>query len=281
MAAVPGATDRAPVTRAGRRGKIVYKLTPDGKEHFQELLDDAGPASWEDETFGVHLAFFGQTDREVRMRILEGRRSRLEERRDGAKTAIQRARERLDEYTLELQRHGLESVEREVRWLTELIDTEHNRPVPVESDRPPDRRRHSVGDATAMIDDTAPPPPPHRPRTDPRTTPSYISESDHHMGSVRVAIVGVGNCAASLVQGVHYYADADPAARVPGLMHVQFGPYHVRDIEFVAAFDVDAKKVGRDLSEAIVASENNTIKICDVPPLNVTVQRGHTLRRPR
>jgi myo-inositol-1-phosphate synthase len=96
------------------------------------------------------------------------------------------------------------------------------------------------------------------------------------MGSVRVAIVGVGNCAASLVQGVHYYADADPAARVPGLMHVQFGPYHVRDIEFVAAFDVDAKKVGRDLSEAIVASENNTIKICDVPPLNVTVQRGHT-----
>ena len=96
------------------------------------------------------------------------------------------------------------------------------------------------------------------------------------MGSVRVAIVGVGNCAASLVQGVHYYADADPAARVPGLMHVQFGPYHVRDIEFVAAFDVDAKKVGRDLSEAIVASENNTIKICDVPPLDVTVQRGHT-----
>ena len=97
------------------------------------------------------------------------------------------------------------------------------------------------------------------------------------MGSVRVAIVGVGNCAASLVQGVEYYKDADPASRVPGLMHVQFGDYHVRDIEFVAAFDVDAKKVGLDLSEAIVASENNTIKICDVPPLGVTVQRGHTL----
>ncbi|SFA80082.1 L-myo-inositol-1-phosphate synthase [Amycolatopsis marina] len=93
---------------------------------------------------------------------------------------------------------------------------------------------------------------------------------------VRVAIVGVGNCAASLVQGVQYYQDADPTARVPGLMHVQFGEYHVRDIEFVAAFDVDAKKVGRDLSEAIVASENNTIKIADVPPLGVTVQRGHT-----
>ncbi len=97
------------------------------------------------------------------------------------------------------------------------------------------------------------------------------------MGSVRVAIVGVGNCASSLVQGIEYYRNADPGVRVPGLMHVQFGPYHVRDIEFVAAFDVDAKKVGRDLSEAIVASQNNTIKIADVPPLNVTVQRGHTL----
>ncbi|MEY7973518.1 inositol-3-phosphate synthase [Saccharomonospora xinjiangensis] len=94
---------------------------------------------------------------------------------------------------------------------------------------------------------------------------------------VRVAIVGVGNCAASLVQGVHYYRDTDPASRVPGLMHVRFGEYHVRDVEFVAAFDVDAKKVGQDLSEAILASENNTIRICDVPPLGVTVQRGHTL----
>jgi myo-inositol-1-phosphate synthase len=96
-------------------------------------------------------------------------------------------------------------------------------------------------------------------------------------GTIRVGIVGVGNCAASLLQGVHYYRDADPAQKVPGLMHVQFGPYHVRDIEFVAAFDVDAKKVGRDLSEAISASENNTIKICDVPPSGITVQRGHTL----
>src|SRR6266536_1152823 len=97
------------------------------------------------------------------------------------------------------------------------------------------------------------------------------------MGKIRVGVVGVGNCAASLVQGVHYYRDADPTQKVPGLMHVKFGPYHVRDIEFVVAFDVDAKKVGRDLSEAILASENNTIKIADVPPLGVTVQRGHTL----
>lgn len=97
------------------------------------------------------------------------------------------------------------------------------------------------------------------------------------MGSVRVAIVGVGNCATSLIQGVHYYKDADPDSTVPGLMHVKFGDYHVSDVEFVAAFDVDAKKVGFDLSEAITSSENNTIRICDVPPLGVTVQRGPTL----
>jgi len=96
------------------------------------------------------------------------------------------------------------------------------------------------------------------------------------MPSVRVAIVGVGNCAASLVQGVHYYRDADPATRIPGLMHVTFGPYHISDVEFVAAFDVDAKKVGLDLADAILASENNTIKICDVPQTGVTVQRGET-----
>jgi myo-inositol-1-phosphate synthase len=94
---------------------------------------------------------------------------------------------------------------------------------------------------------------------------------------VRVAIVGVGNCASSLVQGVQYYQDADETATVPGLMHVKLGRYHVRDVKFVAAFDVDAKKVGFDLSEAIFASENNTIKIADVPPTNVTVQRGPTL----
>jgi myo-inositol-1-phosphate synthase len=97
------------------------------------------------------------------------------------------------------------------------------------------------------------------------------------MSSVRVAIVGVGNCASSLVQGVEYYKDADPSGSVPGLMHVTFGEYHVSDVEFVAAFDVDDKKVGKDLSEAINASENNTIKICEVPTLGIEVQRGHTL----
>ena len=94
---------------------------------------------------------------------------------------------------------------------------------------------------------------------------------------IRVAIVGVGNCASSLVQGVEYYRDADPSGRVPGLMHVVFGPYHVRDVRFVAAFDVDSAKVGLDLAKAIQASENNTITITEVPDTGVVVQRGHTM----
>jgi myo-inositol-1-phosphate synthase len=98
------------------------------------------------------------------------------------------------------------------------------------------------------------------------------------MGSkVRVAIVGVGNCASALVQGVHYYRDADSGARVPGLMHVDLAGYHVGHLEFVAAFDVDAKKVGRDLSEAVVAPPNNTIRFAEIPPIGVEVQRGPTL----
>ncbi len=97
------------------------------------------------------------------------------------------------------------------------------------------------------------------------------------MAKVRVAIVGVGNCASSLVQGVNYYRDAQAGEDVPGLMHVELGGYHVSDLEFVAAFDVDAKKVGRDLSEAVFASENNTIRFADVPPLAVEVQRGPTM----
>jgi len=103
-----------------------------------------------------------------------------------------------------------------------------------------------------------------------------INKEANAMGSVRVAIVGVGNCASSLIQGVEYYRNADPTDRVPGLMHVTFGDYHVNDVTFVAAFDVDAKKVGMDLAEAINASENNTITLCDVPPTGVTVQRGPT-----
>jgi myo-inositol-1-phosphate synthase len=93
---------------------------------------------------------------------------------------------------------------------------------------------------------------------------------------IRVAIAGVGNCASSLLQGVEYYKDADPADSVPGLMHVELGGYHVRDVEFVAAFDVDAAKVGLPLSKAIWAGQNNTIKFSEVPDTGVMVQRGPT-----
>jgi DNA-binding PadR family transcriptional regulator len=115
------ATARA---RAGRRSLKVYRLTADGKERLADLLGEGGPAAWEDDGFGVHFAFFGQTRADVRLRILEGRRSRLEERLEGFRAAATRTRERVDSYTLELQRHGLESVEREVRWLNELIASE-------------------------------------------------------------------------------------------------------------------------------------------------------------
>jgi len=109
---------------AGRRSKIVYHLTADGKERLENLLGESGPASWEDDGFGVHFAFFGLTKADIRLRILEGRRSRLEERLESFRAAATRTRERVDSYTLELQRHGLESVEREVRWLNELIASE-------------------------------------------------------------------------------------------------------------------------------------------------------------
>ena len=124
-ARVPGST--RPARGNGRppgRSKIVYRLTAEGKERLQDMLADAGPAAWEDDEFGVHFAFFGQTRADIRLRILEGRRSRLEDRMEGVRAALARTRERVDSYTLELQRHGLESVEREVRWLNELIASE-------------------------------------------------------------------------------------------------------------------------------------------------------------
>lgn len=131
---------------SGRRAKIVYRLTAAGKEHFEELLSQTGPDAWEDEHFGVRFAFFGQTSRDVRMRVLEGRRSRLEERLAKMRASLARTRERLDDYTLELQRHGMESVEREVRWLTELIESERTgRDREAGSDREPPPRH--TGDA--------------------------------------------------------------------------------------------------------------------------------------
>ena len=121
----PGNTaEDAPAPLAGRRAKIVYRLTAEGKEHFEELLSQTGPDAYEDEHFAARFAFFGRTPQDVRMRVLEGRRSRLEERLEKMRASLARTRERLDDYTLELQRHGMESVEREVRWLNELIATE-------------------------------------------------------------------------------------------------------------------------------------------------------------
>jgi DNA-binding PadR family transcriptional regulator len=123
--ASPARASTAPArAKAGRRSLKVYRLTADGKERLQELLAEGGPATWEDDGFGVHFAFFGLTRADVRLRILEGRRSRLEERMEAIRAAFTRTRERVDRYTEELHRHGLESVEREVRWLNELIASE-------------------------------------------------------------------------------------------------------------------------------------------------------------
>jgi DNA-binding PadR family transcriptional regulator len=113
-----------------RRGKRVYKLTADGKEHLAELLAEVGPEAYDDEGFGARLAFFAQTRSDIRLQILEGRRRRVEERREGMRSALARTGERLDRYTRELHRHGLESVDREVRWLTELIEHERLGSVP-------------------------------------------------------------------------------------------------------------------------------------------------------
>jgi DNA-binding PadR family transcriptional regulator len=113
-----------------RRGRVVYKITAEGKERFQELLAQAGPETYDDPAFGVHFAFFARTDQQTRLRILEGRRRRVEERREGLRDVLARAAERLDAYTLELQRHGLDAAEREVRWLEELIATERSGKTP-------------------------------------------------------------------------------------------------------------------------------------------------------
>jgi DNA-binding PadR family transcriptional regulator len=122
-----------PHALSGKRARIVYQLTAEGKEHFAHILASSGPATWEDENFDVRFAFFAQTDAETRLRILEGRRTRLTERLETIRQSYHRTRERMDEYTLELQRHGLEQVEREVRWLDGLIDNErgtrHVRPT--------------------------------------------------------------------------------------------------------------------------------------------------------
>ena len=118
----PDEADVPPMT--SRRGRVVYRITAEGKERLAELLGDTGPQSWSDDGFGVHLAFFATTTSDARMRILEGRRRRVEERREGLRSAVAKAAERLDTYTAELHQLGLEASDREVRWLNELIDQE-------------------------------------------------------------------------------------------------------------------------------------------------------------
>lgn len=128
LIAEAGPADAGAPALTGRRARIVYQLTPEGKERFQSLLSQTGPDSWDDEQFGVHFAFFSRTDQEVRMRILEGRRSRLEERLSVLRGSFSRGSQRVDAYTEELARHGLDGVEREVRWLSELIAHEKSEP---------------------------------------------------------------------------------------------------------------------------------------------------------
>ena len=123
---VDESSDDDAVTGRSRRGKRVYRLTADGKEHLAELLAQVGPDAFEEEGFGARLAFFAETRSDIRLRILEGRRRRVEEQRDGMASAVSRTGQRVDRYTRELHEHGLESVDREVRWLTELIEHERS-----------------------------------------------------------------------------------------------------------------------------------------------------------
>jgi len=109
-----------------RRQRIVYELTDSGEREFESLMSEVGPTAWEDDTFGIRFAFFGRTDMEIRLRVLEGRRSRLQERLDRIQQQLSMTQKEVDSYARELQRHGVESVEREVRWLSELIDAERN-----------------------------------------------------------------------------------------------------------------------------------------------------------
>ncbi|GAA0810654.1 PadR family transcriptional regulator [Spirilliplanes yamanashiensis] len=130
----PDAEQVPPLT--SRRGRVVYEITAEGKERFADLIAQTGPDAYDDASFGVHFAFFARTDRATRLRILEGRRRRMEERREGLRDVLARATERLDAYTLELQRHGLDACEREVRWLEELIASERSGRPPATSAGP-------------------------------------------------------------------------------------------------------------------------------------------------
>ncbi|WP_319463521.1 PadR family transcriptional regulator [Micromonospora sp. RTP1Z1] len=148
-AAETSATAEEVPALTSRRGRVVYTITAEGKERFAQLIAQAGPETYDDTGFGVHFAFFARTDQATRLRILEGRRRKIEERREGLRDVLGRAAERLDAYTLELQRHGLDACEREVRWLEELIANERSGRAPTV---PP-------GTAGGRREDNSPPPP--------------------------------------------------------------------------------------------------------------------------
>ena len=148
--AAPTAGEVPPLT--SKRGRVVYKITAEGKERFAELIAQAGPETYDDTGFGIHFAFFARTDQATRLRILEGRRRKVEERRETMRDVLARAAERLDAYTLELQRHGLDAAEREVRWLEELIANERSGRAPTVGD--------AGGASGAGSADTDSPPPP-------------------------------------------------------------------------------------------------------------------------
>ncbi len=168
--------DADAVPLASRRSRVVYRITAEGKERLADLLRDTGPQSWSDDGFGVHLAFFSRTSAEARMRILEGRRRRVEERREGQRSAVGRAVDRLDTYTAELHQLGLEASDREVRWLNELIDAERDR-LPAEgTPRPPPTAPPNP--TTAQERQAASPPgAPVHPGTDPASADTQEEQS--------------------------------------------------------------------------------------------------------
>ncbi len=128
-------TVQAPGTITSRRPRIVYQLTTEGEDEFVRLMSEVGPTAWEDGSFDIRFAFFGRTDMEIRLRVLEGRRSRLQERLDKVSSDLSLTQKEMDRYAAELQRHGVESVEREVKWLSDLINAERNQ-LPADGPHP-------------------------------------------------------------------------------------------------------------------------------------------------
>ncbi len=258
----------------GRRSRKVYCITDEGRRQFAELLHSEQAGGNDDaRNFSLRLAFARYLPPHARLRLLERRRGQLFQRlaearrRSGGRRGTARH--------LRTRPHGAHHrVHRARHRLARPVDRGGAGPgryVPGGAGVGGHHDRTDGSDGSDGAD-----------RTDGSDSAGSSDSAAgsgrgrYEMSTVRVAIAGVGNCASSLVQGVEYYRDASPDDVVPGLMHVTLGGYHVRDVEFVAAFDVDAPKVGVDLSKAILGGHNNTIKFATVGHLDVTVQRGPT-----